>query len=133
MLLQKWPAPARLDPIRQPTTTRSFVYAAPHPGRLEPRLYRCKTPPALGFVVGAMPGRLVLPASAPGLPRAHLGLRHQAALADDPELVRHPRHQPEPGYVPQVAPQNSPFARLREVGCSLALKPWTAVLCDQNG
>ena len=42
----------------------------------------------LGFVPGAMPGRLVLPASAQGLPPLlTLGYDTQAALAEDPDLI----------------------------------------------
>ena len=86
----------------------------------------------VGFVVGAMPGRLVLPASAPGLPPVlTLGYDTQAALADDPEqsAIRDISLSLD---VAQVHRTEQPFARLREVGAALA-EAMDGVLCDQNG
>ena len=87
----------------------------------------------LGFVPGAMPGRLVLPAnSAPGLPPLlTLGYDTQAALADDPEqsAIRDVTLSLD---VSQVHRAEQPFARLREVASSLC-EAMDGVLCDQNG
>ena len=86
----------------------------------------------LGFVPGAMPGRLVLPASAPGLPPVlTLGYDTQAALADDPDqsAIRDISLSLD---VAQVHRTEQPFARLREVGSALA-EAMDGVLCDQNG
>ena len=86
----------------------------------------------VGFVVGAMPGRLVLPASAPGLPPVlTLGYDTQAALADDPDqsAIRDISLSLD---VAQVHRTEQPFARLREVGSALA-EAMDGVLCDQNG
>lgn len=85
-----------------------------------------------GFVVGAMPGRLVLPASAPGMPPVlTLGYDTQAALADDPDqsAIRDISLSLD---VAQVHRSEQPFARLREVGAALA-EAMDGVLCDQNG
>lgn len=85
-----------------------------------------------GFVPGAMPGRLVLPASATGLPPLlTLGYDTQAALADDPEqsAIRDFSLSLD---VAQVDRSEQPFARLREIGAALA-EAMDGVLCDQNG
>ena len=86
----------------------------------------------LGFVVGVMPGRMVLPTSTAGLPPI-LGLSFdtQAALADDPaqsalrEIVLSLD-------VPQVDRAESPFVRLREAAKALALA-MEGVITDDNG
>ena len=86
----------------------------------------------VGFVVGSMPGRLVLPASTPGLPPVlTLGYDTQAALADDPDqsAIRDISLSLD---VAQVHRTEQPFARLREVGAALA-QAMDGVLCDQNG
>ncbi len=86
----------------------------------------------VGFVVGAMPGRLVLPASMPGLPPVlTLGYDTQAALADDPDqsAIRDISLSLD---VAQVHRTEQPFARLRDVGAALA-EAMDGVLCDQNG
>jgi len=85
-----------------------------------------------GFVPGAIPGRMVLPASAPGLPPL-LGLSYdaQAAMADDPEqsaLREIALHLD----VPQVMRAEHPFTRLREVAQALA-DAMDGVVTDQNG
>jgi len=74
----------------------------------------------LGFVAGAIPGRLVLPASvAGGPPVLGLSFSTQAALADDPahsairELVLSLD-------VPQVPRAEQPFVRMREAAIALA-------------
>jgi hypothetical protein len=86
----------------------------------------------LGFVPGAMPGRLVLPASTPGLPPLlSLGYDTQAALSEDPEqsAIRDIALSLD---VPQVHRGEQPFARLREVATALCAA-MDGVLCDQNG
>ncbi|MFT4241839.1 MAG: cell division protein FtsZ [Acidovorax sp.] len=86
----------------------------------------------LGFVPGAMPGRLVLPASSPGLPPLlTLAFDTQAALADDPEqsAIRDITLSLD---VAQVHRAEQPFARLRELAAALC-EAMDGVLCDQNG
>ncbi|HNZ91189.1 MAG TPA: cell division protein FtsZ [Acidovorax sp.] len=86
----------------------------------------------LGFVVGAMPGRLVLPASAQGLPPVlTLSYDTQAALSEDPEqsAIRDITLSLD---VAQVHRSEQPFARLREVAAALCAA-MDGVLCDQNG
>ena len=86
----------------------------------------------LGLVPGAMPGRLVLPASAPGLPPVlTLGYDTQAALAEDPDqsAIRDITLSLD---VAQVHRSEQPFARLREVAAALC-EAMDGVLCDQNG
>ena len=86
----------------------------------------------LGFVPGAIPGRLVLPASGAGLPPLlTLGYDTQAALAEDPEqsAVRDITLSLD---VAQVQRGEQPFARLREAAKALC-DAMDGVLCDQNG
>ena len=87
----------------------------------------------LGFVPGAMPGRLVLPVtSAPGLPPLlTLGYDTAAALADDPDqsAIRDITLSLD---VAQVHRSEQPFARLRDVAKALC-DAMDGVLCDQNG
>lgn len=86
----------------------------------------------LGFVAGAMPGRLVLPASTQGLPpQLTLGFDTQAALAEDPDqsAIRDITLSLD---VAQVHRTEQPFARLREVAVALC-DAMDGVLCDQNG
>ncbi|MDD0815179.1 cell division protein ZipA C-terminal FtsZ-binding domain-containing protein [Curvibacter sp. HBC28] len=85
-----------------------------------------------GFVPGAIPGRMVLPASAAGLPPL-LGLSYdaQAAMAEDPEqsaLREIALHLD----VPQVLRAEHPFTRLREVAQALA-ESMDGAVTDQNG
>ncbi|MBS0468360.1 MAG: cell division protein FtsZ [Proteobacteria bacterium] len=86
----------------------------------------------LGFIAGAIPGRLVLPAGAAGLPpMLTLGYDAQAAMSDDPEqsAVRDVLLSLD---IPQVQRAEQPFARLREVAAALG-EAMDGVLCDQNG
>jgi hypothetical protein len=86
----------------------------------------------LGFVAGAIPGRMVLPASVEGLPPVLvLGFDSQAALADDPaqsairELSLHLD-------VAQVDRGEQPFARMRESADALA-HAMEGVVTDDHG
>lgn len=86
----------------------------------------------LGFVAGAMPGRLVLSAPEPGLPPILvLSFDTQAALAEDPtqaaifELTLSLD-------APQVARSLQPFVRMREAAAALA-QAMDGVLVDDNG
>ncbi|MCW5221281.1 cell division protein FtsZ [Verminephrobacter aporrectodeae subsp. tuberculatae] len=86
----------------------------------------------LGFVPGVLPGRLVLPASAQGLPPLlTLGYDTQAALAEDPEqsAIRELTLSLD---VAQVQRAEQPFVRLRSVAQALCTA-MDGVLCDQNG
>ena len=87
----------------------------------------------LGFVPGALPGRMVLPAAAgAGVPPLlSLAFDAQAAMADDLEqsAVRDVLISLD---VAQVHRGEMPFTRLREVSAALC-ETMDGVLCDQNG
>ena len=87
----------------------------------------------LGFVPGALPGRMVLPAAAgAGVPPLlSLAFDAQAAMADDLEqsAVRDLLISLD---VAQVHRSETPFTRLREVSAALC-ETMDGVLCDQNG
>jgi len=74
----------------------------------------------LGFVAGAIPGRMVLPSSEPGLPPLlDLSFDAQAALSED---VAHSAISALTLYldVPQVHRAERPFERLRDAAFALA-------------
>ena len=86
----------------------------------------------LGFVAGALPGRMVIAASTPGLPPI-LGLSFdtQAALSEDPaqSAIRDLTLSLD---VPQVDPDERPFERMREVAMVLA-DSMDGMLMDHSG
>ncbi len=86
----------------------------------------------LGFVPGAIPGRMVLPASVAGMPPV-LGLAFdtQAALADDPtqSAIRDVTLSLD---VPQVQRSEQPFVRMRESAITLAAS-MDGIITDDNG
>ena len=86
----------------------------------------------LGFVAGAIPGRMVLPADAPGAPPL-LGLSFdtQAALADDPAQSAM-RELTLSLDVPQVDRGEQPFVRMREAAAALAAA-MDGIITDDNG
>ncbi len=86
----------------------------------------------LGFVAGAIPGRMVLPASAPGAPPV-LGLSYdtQAALADDPAQSAL-RELTLSLDVPQVDRGEQPFVRMRDTAIGLAAS-MEGIITDDNG
>jgi hypothetical protein len=86
----------------------------------------------LGFVAGALPGRMVLPASTAGAPPL-LGLSFdtQAAMADDPDQSAL-RQVALSLDVPHVARAEQPFARMREAANALA-GAMDGVVTDDNG
>ena len=86
----------------------------------------------LGFVPGAIPGRMVLPASSPGAPPV-LGLSFdtQAALADDPAQSAL-RELTLSLDVPQVHRNEQPFVRMREAAIALAAA-MEGIITDDNG
>jgi len=94
--------------------------------------YVQQTATRLGFVTGAIPGRMLMPASLPGLPPL-LGLSFdsQAALADDPALsaIREVMISLD---VPQIDRSEQPFVRMREAALSLA-GSMDGVVTDDNG
>ncbi len=86
----------------------------------------------LGFVAGAMPGRMVLPASTPGMPPVlGLGFDAQAAMAEDPaqSAIREITLSLD---VPQVERSERPFVRMRESANALA-QAMDGVVTDDNG
>lgn len=86
----------------------------------------------LGFVQGALPGRLILVSDPPSpSPLLSLVFDTQAALADDPDQVP-VRDILLSLDVAQVHRSEQPFARLRHVAAALC-EAMDAVLCDQNG
>jgi hypothetical protein len=86
----------------------------------------------LGFVAGAIPGRMVVPASVAGMPPV-LGLSFdtQAAMADDPALSAI-REVVISLDVAQVDRSEQAFVRLREAALSLA-DSMDGVVTDDNG
>ena len=86
----------------------------------------------LGFVAGAMPGRMVLPASQTGqAPILGLSFDAMAALAEDPEQTAL-RELTLSLDVPQVHRSEQPFARMREAAMALATSMDGAII-DDNG
>ncbi len=86
----------------------------------------------LGFVVGVIPGRMVLPASEEGqAPVLVLGFDSQAALADDPaqSAIRDITLHLD---VAQVARSEQPYVRMREAAFTLA-SSMDGVVTDDNG
>lgn len=85
-----------------------------------------------GFVPGAVPGRLVLPAAEEGLPPVlTLGFEAQAALAEDPQASAL-RELTLSLDVPQTPEAAEPFAAWQEAARSLA-RDFEAELCDDRG
>lgn len=86
----------------------------------------------LGFVAGAIPGRMVVPAIAAGLPPVlSLSFDTQAAMAEDPALsaIREVAISLD---VPQVDRSERPFARMREAAMTMAMA-MDGVVTDDNG
>jgi hypothetical protein len=85
-----------------------------------------------GFVAGAIPGRMVLPAAAHGAPPV-LGLSFdtQAALAEDPaqSAIREVTLSLD---VPQVPRSEQPFVRMRDAAIALAAS-MDGLITDDNG
>jgi hypothetical protein len=91
-----------------------------------------KMRPHLGFVVGVIPGRMVLPASEEGqAPVLVLSFDSQAALAEDPaqSAIRDITLHLD---VAQVARAEHPFERMREAAFTLA-STMDGVVTDDNG
>ena len=86
----------------------------------------------LGFVPGAIPGRMVLPAAVQGLPAVlSLTFDTHAAMAEDPELSAI-RSFVLSLDVPQTAREEQPYARLREAAVALAAQ-MDGVVTDGEG
>ena len=86
----------------------------------------------LGFVAGALPGRMVLPSSVLAMPPLlTLAFDTQAALAEDPAQAAI-REVSLALDVAQVARNEQPFVRLREAATALALA-MDGVITDDNG
>ena len=86
----------------------------------------------LGFVAGAIPGRMVLPASVPGgPPLLGLAFSTDAALADDPALSAI-RELTLSLDVPQVPRTEQPFVRMREAAIALAAS-MDGMITDDDG
>ena len=86
----------------------------------------------LGFIAGAIPGRLVLPAREEGLPAVLvLSFDSQAALAEDPaqSAIRSVTLHLD---VAQVDRLEQPFERLRECAVALA-QTMDGLITDDNG
>lgn len=85
----------------------------------------------LGFVPGALPGRMVLPGEADGSPILSLQFDTQAALAEDPEQSAL-REVSLSLDVAHVARSEQPFVRLREAALALA-ESMDGMVTDDNG
>ncbi len=85
-----------------------------------------------GFVAGVLPGRMVLPASEPGLPPVlDLSFDAQAALADDPAQTA--IHAVTLSLdVPLVRPEEHAFERMCDVAIALAAG-MDGLITDDNG
>lgn len=86
----------------------------------------------LGLVVGAIPGRMVLPSGTPGMPPLLvLNFDTQAALAEDPaqSAIRDVALSLD---VSQVDRHEQPFERMREIARTLA-DSMDGVITDGNG
>jgi hypothetical protein len=85
----------------------------------------------LGFVAGAIPGRMVLPGSQGQAPILGLSYDSQAAMAEDPEQTAL-REVTLSLDAPQVARSEQPFARMCEVAVALATAMDGSII-DDNG
>ena len=85
----------------------------------------------LGFVAGAIPGRMVLPGAQAQAPILGLSFDSQAAMAEDPEQTAL-RELTLSLDVPQVARSEQPFARLCEAALALS-SAMDGVIMDDNG
>jgi ZipA, C-terminal FtsZ-binding domain len=86
----------------------------------------------IGFVAGAIPGRMVLPVREAGQPSIiGLAFDTQAAMAEDPEQTAL-REITLSLDVPQVLRVEQPFARMCEAALALA-KSMDGVIIDDNG
>ena len=86
----------------------------------------------LGFVAGALPGRMVLPGTEPGAaPLLSLMFDTQAALAEDPEqsALREVSLLLDVAHVPRA---EQPYVRMRQAASSLA-QTMDGVLTDDQG
>jgi hypothetical protein len=108
----------------------SFTLRARHaawsPGYLQQNASR------LGFVAGAIPGRMVLPASsAGGPPVLGLAFSTQAALSEDPShsAIREVTLSLD---VPHVSRTEQPFVRMRDAAIALAAS-MDGLITDDNG
>ena len=122
---KKWHVPANWT--SSPAATLRARSAAWSPGYVQQQAAR------LGFVAGAVPGRMVLPASAAaGLPPVlSLIFDTQAALAEDPAQAA-VRQVSLALDVAQVDRAEQPFVRLREVAQGMA-QAMDGVITDDNG
>lgn len=85
-----------------------------------------------GFVPGALPGRMVLPATQPGAaPVLALQYETQAALSEDPDQAAL-RQFSISLDVPHVARSERPFVRLREAAIQLS-KAMEGLISDDGG
>ena len=86
----------------------------------------------LGFVAGAIPGRMVLPAAVPGsYPVLDLSFDSQAAMAEDPTQSAL-RSLTLSLDVPQVDRSEQPFVRMRDASNALATA-MEGIITDDNG
>lgn len=84
-----------------------------------------------GFVAGAIPGRMVLPAASGQAPLLGLSFDTQAAMAEDPEQTAL-RELTLFLDVPQVARSEQPFARMCEAALALAAA-MDGIITDDSG
>ncbi|ARU04688.1 cell division protein FtsZ [Comamonas serinivorans] len=84
-----------------------------------------------GFVAGAVPGRMVLPGSQPGMPVLSLSFDTQAALAEDPNeaAIFELALSLDAPHVPR---EEEPFARMGQVALALA-QEMEGVVTDDRG
>ena len=85
----------------------------------------------LGFVAGAIPGRMVLPGAHAQAPILGLSFDSQAAMAEDPEQTAL-RELTLSLDVPQVTRSEQPFARMCQAALALS-SAMDGVIMDDNG
>lgn len=87
----------------------------------------------LGFIAGALPGRMVLPSQLAHLPPlVTLSFDSQAAMAEDATTQSAIREIALSLDVPHVGKHEQPFARMRECAKTLA-NQMDGVVCDDQG
>ncbi len=119
------------------------AFASPHDAQLRFTLravgaawstgYVVQNAARLGFIAGALPGRLVLPSSLANLPPLiTLSFDTQAAMAEDATTQSAMREIALSLDVPHVDKSEQPFVRMRECAKALAAN-MDGVVCDDQG
>ena len=110
----------RARPVRQRTRCAAQLHAARAATRRGAPATCSRTPSRLGFVAGAIPGRMVLPAAAAGLaPGAGPVVRHAGGDGRRPGAVGPARAHAQPGRAAGATAANS-----RSIACATPPPRW---------